>query len=361
MTHAEAPKAGRFMALDYLRGFFIAVIIIDHVGKFPSLGSFITGEARLWMTAAEGFVIISGFLIGYVRGYKGLKLPFSVIAGKLWRRAFLLYIWTILTTLAFAAIDWYMTIVPHVPTPPTPFGDWWSLFFHTATFQSAAVWTFFLLLYTIFLFLSIGVVYLLRHNYIRLTVILMLITYFYGVTHEIKWMQWQLIFFLPTIAGYYFPRITEWWGSLQSATRSYLRTGLHTVSIVLLVSSVVFSFFPSLLPDSIVTPVNDLFAISTFGPLRIVLSAFWFVSLAFLFNRIFPFLQRWTFGILEYFGTHSLTAYIVHGFIICAISATFSVFAIKENFIVNTIAGFAAVILVYWLIKLPFVARFIPR
>lgn len=68
-------KTNRLDYLDYLRGYFVVVIITDHLWRYPSLFSLITGEARLWMTAAEGFVMISGFLIGYVRGFKGRKNP----------------------------------------------------------------------------------------------------------------------------------------------------------------------------------------------------------------------------------------------------------------------------------------------
>ncbi len=361
MSKMEVEKADRFMAFDYLRGYFVAVIIIDHISKFPSIGTFFTGEARLWMTAAEGFVMISGFLIGYVRGFKGLKLPFSTIASKLWNRALILYLWTILTALFFAVIDWYVDIVPYIPTPPTPRGDLWALFVSTATFQSAAVWTHFLMLYTIFLVLSIGVVYLLRNNQARLAVIISLIVYFFGFTHDIEWMKWQSIFFLPAIAGYYFPRITDWWKSHTPSARTLLRRSIYSLSSILLVASIVFSFYPHLLPQMIVSPVNQLFNIEVFGPLRVLISALWFVCLALFFNQIFPFLQRWTFGVLEYIGTHSLTAYIAHGFIICVINVALSLLGWQTNFILNSLIGIGGILAVYGFIRIPLIAKIIPR
>jgi hypothetical protein len=361
MSEKDNKQGSRLLALDYLRGYFVAVIIIDHISKFPSIGTFLTGEAKLWMTAAEGFVMISGFLIGYVRGFKGLKLPFGVVASKLAKRALLLYLWTILTAFIFAAIDWYVDIVPYVPTPPTPFGNWWALFVDTATFHSAAIWTYFLLLYTIFLFLSIGVVYLLRNHQVRLAVILTLIVYFFGFAHDIKWMKWQVIFFLPTIAGYYFPRIIEWWRARSMQKRVWLRRGIYSLSLIILATSVTFIYFPHLLPQSIVEPVNALFEIETFGPLRIILAALWFVALALLFDQIFPFLQRWTFGVLEYIGTHSLTAYIAHGLVICAINALLSLTSWHGNFILNSLIGISGILAVYGLIRIPLIAKIIPR
>lgn len=361
MSTKGAEQGSRLLALDYLRGYFVAVIIIDHIGRFPSIGTFFTGETRLWMTAAEGFVMISGFLIGYVRGFKGLKYPFSTIASKLFKRALLLYIWTILTTLIFAAIDWYLDFVPNVPTPPTPIGNWWALLIDTATFNGAAVWTYFLLLYTIFLFLSIGVVYLLRNHQARLAVILSLIVYFFGISHDIQWMKWQIIFFLPAIAGYYYPRIISWWSGFSSNQLTMFRRGIYLLSIVLLATSIVFIFYPQTLPRTIVSPVNNLFAIEAFGPLRVLISTLWFIALALFFNKIFPFLQRWTFGILEYIGTHSLTAYIAHGLIICVINALFLFTGWSENIVLNSLIGAAGILAVYGFIRIPLIAKIIPR
>lgn len=64
------------LALDYLRGYFIVVIIIDHLYRWPSALALLTGQGHLWFNAADGFVIVSGLMIGYVRGYKGLKLSY---------------------------------------------------------------------------------------------------------------------------------------------------------------------------------------------------------------------------------------------------------------------------------------------
>jgi len=56
-------------------------------------------------------------------------------------------------------------------------------------------------------------------------------------------------------------------------------------------------------------------------------------------------------------GTHSLTAYILHGVALCAISY----FTISgENILINTLLGAIAVLIVWGLIKIPFVRRVIP-
>src|SRR3989339_456486 len=87
------PVKRRIHELDLLRGFFILVIIIDHLQFWPSPLTFLTGEGRLWVSAAEGFFLISGLLIGYIRGYKGRNQPLTSISKKLAYRAFMLYAW----------------------------------------------------------------------------------------------------------------------------------------------------------------------------------------------------------------------------------------------------------------------------
>src|SRR6478752_2733089 len=93
-----ASSASRFLALDYLRGFFIIVIIVDHLWRWPSLFEFISGRGELWSSAAQGFIIISGLLIGYIRGYKNRDQPLWGITKKLLKRGLTLYVWMFITT-----------------------------------------------------------------------------------------------------------------------------------------------------------------------------------------------------------------------------------------------------------------------
>jgi len=84
MSAVSATRAiGRIQELDLLRGYFIAVILIDHIQRWPSFYTYLTGQGRLWVSAAEGFFIISGLLIGYLRGYKARHHPLAVVTKKL--------------------------------------------------------------------------------------------------------------------------------------------------------------------------------------------------------------------------------------------------------------------------------------
>ncbi|MEZ5327104.1 MAG: OpgC domain-containing protein [Verrucomicrobiales bacterium] len=60
-------QASRYSAIDALRGGFMAAIVLAHMGVFISR---ITFETVGWLTAAEGFVFLSGLVGGLVLGRK---------------------------------------------------------------------------------------------------------------------------------------------------------------------------------------------------------------------------------------------------------------------------------------------------
>jgi hypothetical protein len=123
----QPRSAGRIIALDYLRGFFIVVIIIDHLWRWPNIFQYMTGRGELWVSAAEGFVMISGMLVGYIHGYKKRQLPLSGIAAKLIQRGLMLYIWMCITTVFLVATTWYAQFKGNVAHVPIPVGDWQAL------------------------------------------------------------------------------------------------------------------------------------------------------------------------------------------------------------------------------------------
>ena len=49
-----------------MRGWFLVIIILDHLTYFPNGLTFLTGDSRLAVSAAEGFFIISGLVLGIV-------------------------------------------------------------------------------------------------------------------------------------------------------------------------------------------------------------------------------------------------------------------------------------------------------
>ena len=350
-----SATVNRLLTLDYLRGYFVLVIIIDHLDRFPSLWAAITGTGRLWVTAAEGFVMISGLLVGYVRGRKGMKQPFLAIARKLLSRSLLLYAWTILMTVVYAYITWYSGIGP-LPWFNSPVGDWAYMWHRLITLQMPHVWIHFLALYAIFLVLAIGAVWLLRNGYDRLLAVLSVLLYIYGFGHHIEWMQWQILFFIPAIAGFYLDNIRSTWQSWSTSRQRGIEIATIFAGALLLVTSVIYIFYPQYVPYT--SEVNGIFSAEPFMPARLLLTIVWFCALIVLFNHITPYLAKYSCGIVEYFGTHSLTAYIVHGLVLCGVTV---LFAKSNDWTINTLLTFGVILSIFLLIRLPVIRRIIPR
>ena len=101
---AKRATSRRIIEFDLLRGFFIMVITLDHLAYWPSPLAFFSGKGWLWVSSAEGFFLISGFLIGFIRAYKGRHKDLWQITKSLWRRALKLYLWGVGITLFLMAI-----------------------------------------------------------------------------------------------------------------------------------------------------------------------------------------------------------------------------------------------------------------
>jgi hypothetical protein len=80
MTKKAPEKPKRIETIDILRGFYIFSIIVVHLARFPNGYDIFTGRGILWATNSEGFFLMSGMLIGIIRGRKDGSLPFKEVA-----------------------------------------------------------------------------------------------------------------------------------------------------------------------------------------------------------------------------------------------------------------------------------------
>ena len=107
LAYAVAPEAAgkRDLRIDLLRGFCVFVMTIDHVGGESSWLYVLTGGNRFFVSAAEGFVLLSGVSMGMVHANvirrDGVRAMFGKVAG----RARFLYVLTVALTISFAAVS----------------------------------------------------------------------------------------------------------------------------------------------------------------------------------------------------------------------------------------------------------------
>lgn len=353
---SEKPSQ-RLLALDYLRGFFIVVIIIDHLWRWPSLYEVITGRGQLWVTAAEGFVIISGLLVGYIRGYKNRTTPLLEVSKKLWKRAFLLYGWLVLMSLIYTALIWY------IPTQGTTIwieiakGDWYQLVLSTILMTEVHTWVYFLFIYALLLAITPVFIWLLRKQMIWTIVLLTFVGYAVGRIATIEWLQWMPMFFLPAVAGYYLPAIQKWWQHKNNSSKRSLTVGLLSLFGFTVVLSIICTF---VIPENpLAATLNHAFTKEvSFNVSRIPIALLWFVGLVMLFEYGQTFIGKWFGWLLLPFGLRSLTVYIIHGSILFTLAF---IFADHSNVWYNTLIGTIALLATLGLIKTPHIQKVIPR
>src|SRR5262249_53446279 len=108
-------RRSRDLALDLLRGYCLVVIMIDHLRYAVNPLYLVSGRQALWVTAAEGFVLISGFLVGALRGDEARTVGWGAASRHVVRRAGVLALWCALLTIAFRVISEVTGYWPEVP------------------------------------------------------------------------------------------------------------------------------------------------------------------------------------------------------------------------------------------------------
>src|SRR5579883_2466606 len=93
-------ESSRDLRLDLLRGFCVFAMIADHVGG-DSYAHAVSGAGEFFVSAAEGFVFLSGFVMGMV--YSGIVARHGLLAAvkKALLRSWTLYCVTIAVTVIF--------------------------------------------------------------------------------------------------------------------------------------------------------------------------------------------------------------------------------------------------------------------
>ena len=99
----------RDLRVDLLRGFCIFAMVVDHFGGDSWLYA-VTGGNRFYVSAAEGFIFISGFIMGQAYRAKRDRSGLPAAMGDALRRARTLYVATVAMTLIFSALYLYTDV-----------------------------------------------------------------------------------------------------------------------------------------------------------------------------------------------------------------------------------------------------------
>jgi hypothetical protein len=327
-TQTDQAKK-RILAFDILRGFFLIVILINHIELYPNFYDLFTGRGRLLVSAAEGFFFMSGLLVGMV--YKRrVALGMKFIFRKMWRRALVLYLGSVFFTLFFTAIAVYFNH-PSIKDGIADAINWPSIILRSFALMYGFGWADFLSRFAVLMFLAPFGFYLLSKGRWKLLLGLSLVAWAFRANNFT--LSWQIVFFSGMMIGFYWPQLEARYHHLKPKTRRRLKINVALLSFVTFTLSYLSVYVLSLLnqrltnlPHSLQTLTYKWNAVNEFvwlyaqkwtmGPIRVVLFLLWFSALFMLVRRYESAINKGTRGIVELLGRNSLFVYIAHAFIV---------------------------------------------
>lgn len=337
-SKATPPSSGkRDYRLDFLRGLAVLVMVIDHVAG-PSPLHFLTGGNRFFVSAAEGFVFISGFLVGIVYGAKVRRHGWPQAARQALGRAFTLYAVSVWLTLAAAFLS-------------SAFGLGWApdsqqitigrFLLEIMTFQRAFYLVDVMQLYTLLLAVTPPALWLLHRGHWRWLLApsagIWLTFQLSGGQFQVPWpiednpvfafASWQLLFFGAMVLGYERLTIQRVWTRFTKPLRTRLPGGWLPLLAVLVGCLIWLNMTDGtilrelgLVTDS-AAALDAWFDKTRLPPLRLLASAIVFAFAWSVVNRFWGSLTRVSGWLLLPIGTRALAAYVTHVLIVAIVGA----------------------------------------
>ena len=234
----------RDLRFDLLRGLAVIAMVTDHVGGGQSWLYTLTGGNQFWTSAAEGFVFISGLVMGIV--YPGIMARQGLGAGlrKALKRSATLYGLTVILTLVTAALAYRLQVhwAPQVDANTLP-----EFVIGVLTLHRAYYLTDVLLMYTLLVFAATGALFLLAEKRTKFVLAaswgLWGVWQFFPQQAAIPWTitdnsvfnlaAWQLLFFNGLVIGYHRKALAERFGWFTGRAALLISGALFAGSIAL--------------------------------------------------------------------------------------------------------------------------------
>ncbi|HEX8436917.1 OpgC domain-containing protein [Archangium sp.] len=393
MSAPQAPAASnseRDLRIDFLRGLVMLVLVVIHI-EVVSLLTFLVWERVGLISGGEGFVILSGVVLGMVSRKRVETRGWSYAVSRLVDRAAQLYRVNVALVLSIALL----TLLPFLDTTevrtftdrfadityplfPSLHEGFYRVVGRVLLLRAGPHQTQILGLYVALLLLTPALLWMLARGRSGLLLTLSWLAYFaakmspYNLTgaqfeNAFPLLIWQVIFVHGLAAGYhraavhdFFTRRARWafWVAVVLFTAFFVLAQCTTNPVV-----PGWARLEWIRPEVYNRLRSEWFAKDTLGLLRIVNYFAALVVAYALLDRFWPFFQRAFGWFLIPLGQASLYVFIIHLYLVMLISNVrpFTFQADGTSLLVNTGVHGVALLVLWACVKTRFLYRWIPR
>ena len=347
------------------------VMIIDHVGGASYLYG-LTGGNSFVVSAAEGFIFLSGLMVGLIYGRRIVRDGIEVVQWRLLRRAATLYSLTLSLTFLFVGLSRFASM----PWLQDDARLSTRLVVGILTLHRTYYLVDVLVLYTILMVLAPGALLLMHRGGSRvvaaLTIGVWAIYQVFPDEAAIPWTivnndtfrfpAWQLWFFGGTLVGYHRQSISRTVSSVPRWLMVGVLGGLAFVTILVHVTNGE-AIARALQAPSGNAVMNALFDKTAARPGRIVAFAIWFPFLYLVLTAGWRVLTSALGWILIPFGQNALYVYAMHLFVVFlgALLLPYIPGFDRMNAVHNTPVQLASVALIWVAVRLRMFFDIVPR
>lgn len=379
----------RDLRIDFMRGIALVMMVVAHT-EVMSIFNIFTWERFGLTTGAEGFVILSGFMLGMLNRTRLEKTVLLTISWGLFLRAWKIYRVNIIIILSFLLLGYLPFINVFEVTHFTDrfSGTTWSLY--PVTPQIKETW------FNIVLYLQIGPH---QTQILGLYIFLLLLSpLFLGMLQRGKvywllglsllvyccWQRWPLRvtpsefeFAFPLLAWQFIFVLGMCSGWYKAELLSFARTPPGKAVVVALVAiALVLGFVaqnhtnpfmpPAFLMHTIPPADFNAFyhtwaAKNGLGPVRVLNDISLMVTVYLLLTWCWVPLNRLAGWFLIPLGQRSLYTFILHVYVVLAVSQFVTFDLWRQDWLVNTFVHAAALTVLWLMAKYNVAARWIPN
>ncbi len=377
----------RDLRIDFLRGLIMLIVITVHMRSY-SLFSFFFWQRAGLVTSAEGFVALSGLVLGMVYARKVLTEGFAYCARKILRRSAQLYAVNIAVILSIAGLNLLpfidafevMTYTDHRSETtyylyPAAAEGFWALLSETLLLRCGPHQFQVIGLYVLLLAFAPLVVWLMLKRQTLLLVALSWTLYWWADANPIRitgaqfenafpLLTWQLLFIHGMAFGWHKDAVLAWFTGKRAGV-AVTCCAVAAAAFLILAWNSPNPLFPEWARLDLIEPqqFSNLYGLyfrkEQLGVGRLANNLCLFVLLFAALTRYWQPISKLFGWLLVPLGQASLYVFIVHVYVILIFSLT--PLPGYDHFLLNTAMHTIAILLIWTMVKSQFLYNWIPR